>query len=676
MQVDSGNLNSMPNLHKRRHSVQLFLDKLNLQLRFFLIMGTSALCFVLGLWWVIDQQGERLVERIGARFAEKQVLYDKARTLQPLIREVALARRMADSAIIRQWVKHEQNPQLQQLAMAEIEQFRQHFQDGSYFLALTQSGHYYFNDASRQYANEQLRYTLDPAKPEDAWFYATLKSGDDYRINVDPSVHLGVTKVWINVLLRDGDKVLGILGTGLDLTEFIRNVADISQPGVTNLFVNRDAAIQIYRDIGYIDFSSITKSTDQHRSIDLLLDEPGDRAWIRQAIGQLEHGDTTVATGFVHIKGKRYLAGVAALPEVGWYDITLLDLTVLLPKREFLEMGLARGGAALGLLLVLAYSLHRLVLRPVAALTDAAARISRGDYAPAPLEKGSGEFGQLATQFQAMADTVYRTHHSLEEEMGMRTRQLTDAKKMLEISLQHERDSREAQANLLALVAHEIRNPIAVIGNTAQMLNALAQTEQPDWQPRIEKIIGAVRQLAQLMDNFLAEERINMKSDVIELQDGDLNFFCAELVGTLAKSHNRTIRYQPYDGDAAVVADWQLVGIAIGNLIDNAVKYSPPDGEIALSLVPGKAGTLCVEVADQGPGIAPELQKRIFEKYIRGQHGSGIRGTGLGLYLVNWIARFHGGYAEVSSKLGEGSSFRLCLLQRERRGRGLASPDH
>lgn len=653
-------------LHARRSGVQIILGRLNLQPRFLLIIGASVLCFALVIWWVFSQEGERLVERIGARFAEKQVLYDKARTLQPLIREVALARRMADSAVIKQWVKNEQNPQLRRQAMTEIEQFRQHFQDGSYFLALTQSGHYYFNDAARQYANNQLRFTLDPAKPGDAWFYATIKSGEDYQINVDPNTHLGVTKVWINVLLRDGDKVLGMLGTGLDLTDFIRNVADIPQPGVTNLFVNRDAAIQIYRDIGYIDFSSITKTPMQQHSIDLLLEKPDDRTWIRQAINQLAHGSSSVATRFVQIKGKRYLAGVVALPEVGWYDITLLDLTVLLPQHDFLEMGLAVGGAALGLLLILAFTLHRLVLRPVAVLTDAAARISRGDYAPAPLEKGSGEVGQLAAQFQLMADAVYQTHNWLENEIEKHTRQLTDAKKMLEISLQQEKDGRETQANLLALMAHEIRNPVAVIGNTAQMLNALAQAEQPEWQPRIEKIMDAVRQLAQLMDNFLAEDRLSMNSTGLELREGDLNVFCAELVGAFAKSHNRAIRYQPYGGDARVAADWQLIGIAIGNLIDNAVKYSPPDGAIGVSVSPGKPGTLCVEVTDHGAGIAPELQQRIFEKFIRGQHGSGIRGTGLGLYLVNWIARFHGGYAEVSSVVGEGSTFRLCLLLRER----------
>jgi signal transduction histidine kinase len=236
---------------------------------------------------------------------------------------------------------------------------------------------------------------------------------------------------------------------------------------------------------------------------------------------------------------------------------------------------------------------------------------------------------------------------------------------MLEISLQQEKEGREIQANLLALMTHEVRSPIAVISNTAQMLNALAQTEKPDWQPRIEKIMGAVRQLAQLMDNVLAEDRLSLNSSGLEFQVGDLNVFCAELVDKLAISHSRTIRYAPYNGDARLRADWQLIGIAIGNLIDNAAKYSLADSEIGVRLVPGNPGTLCVEVSDHGMGIAPELQKRVFEKFIRGQHESGISGNGLGLFLVSWIARFHGGYAEVFSTPGEGSTFRLCVLLRE-----------
>ncbi|MDP4029949.1 MAG: HAMP domain-containing sensor histidine kinase [Gallionella sp.] len=532
----------MFNLHTPLHGMQLFLSRLSLQTRFLLIFGASSLFFALTVWFVFNSVAERMVERIGARFAEKQALYDKAHTRQ----------------------------------------------------------------------------------------------------------------------------------------------AGAPQSGITNLLIDRNAAIQIYRNTGNIDFSGIAKPADQKHSTDQLLDSPEDRAWVRQSIGQLENGnspatekllyikgqhylaDSPVATKFVQIKGKPYLASIVALPETGWYDITLLDLSVMLPQHDFLEVALAIGGVSLALMVILLFSLRRLVLRPVAVLTAASERIRQGDYASAPAEKGNGEIGQLAAQFQAMRHAVHKTHSWMEEEINKRTRQLSDAKEMLEVSLQQEKNSRENQANLLSLMAHEIRSPIAVIGNTAQMLNALAQTKQPDWQPRTEKIMGAVLQLALLMNKFLDEDSINMKDNELDLKTGDLNVFCAELAGTLAANHDRPIRYRPYNGDAMLPADWHLIGIAIGNLIDNAIKYSPPGSDIGLRVVQDKENMLCVEVTDQGPGIAPELQQRIFnEKFIRGEHGSKIRGTGLGLYLINWIATSHGGNAEVFSTPGNGSTFRLCLPLRK-----------
>ena len=663
----------MFNLHNRLHGMQLFLSRPSLQTRFMLIFAASALLFALVIWLVFNSISERMVERIGERFAEKQATHDKAHTLQPLIREMALARQMADNTAIRKWAANEQDPQLYRQAMAEIEKYRQRFQDGSYFLALARSAHCYFNDANGHKANrekpdqlKQLRYTLDPAKPADAWFYATIKSADDYNLNVDANPSLGVTKVWINVPLRDGDKVLGVLGTGLDMSSFTRYVADAPQSGMTNLLIDRNAAIQIYRDTGSTDFPAIPALSGRKRSITQLFDNPEDSTWIRQAISQFENGSSTVATRFVHIKGKRYLASMAALPEISWYNITLFDLSAILPLHDYLEAGLAIGGVSLGLMIILLLSLRRLVLRPVAMLTAASERIRRGDYAGTPTEKGDGEIGQLSTQFQAMRHAVHKTHSWMEDEIRKRTRELKAAKQMLEVSLQQEKSNRENQTNLLSLMAHEIRSPIAVIGNTAQMLNALAQSRQPDWQPRIEKIMGAVLQLSLLMNKFLDEDRINMESNELDLQLGNLNVFCEGLADTLAANHGRSVHYTPCDGDAMMLADWHLIDIAIGNLIDNAIKYSPQDSDIELRIVRGKANMLCVEVTDHGPGIPSELQQRIFhEKFIRGEHGRNIRGTGLGLYLINWIAISHGGYAEVSSTPGSGSTFRVFLPLRK-----------
>lgn len=652
----------MFSLTTRLSAVQTFFHSMNLQARFLLIIGTCSLLLALLIIAMFSSVVERVVERIGTRFAEKQVLYDKARTLQPLITEVALARQMADSAIIKRWAANEQDPQLRASALTEMEKFKGYFHDGSYFMAFAASGNYYFNDASGQYAGKQLRYTLNRANPENAWFYATIKSAGDYHINVDPDTRLGVTKVWINVLLRDGAKVLGVIGTGLEMSEFIHKVAAIEQPGITNLFLDSSGAIQLYRDVGYIDYSSIAKPVDKRSSIDQLLKDADDRAWMHRAIAQTDMDSRTVLTRLVNIKDKHYLAGVAALPEVGWYDVTLMDLDVLLPQRDFLEIALIIGAAMLGVLLIMAFTLRQLVLKPVAKLTRAATHISDGGFATGKMILATGEVGELASQFTVMSNSIQKTQNWLENEIARRTSELVDAKKMLEILLQQEKERRQAQVHLLALMAHEVRNPVAVIGNTAQMLDMLARSEKPEWLPRIENIMIAVRKLGQLMDDVLNEDRIGLTGSGLNRQYGDLNAFCDQLYRSQSARHERLVRFTPCACNAIIDMDWRLIDIAISNLIDNAVKYSPPGSSIDLRVSCSTGQTIYIEVHNHGESISPVLKLHLFKKFIRGHFEEKIAGLGIGLYLVNWIANLHGGYAELAATQ-HGNTFRLVLPQ-------------
>jgi signal transduction histidine kinase len=205
-----------------------------------------------------------------------------------------------------------------------------------------------------------------------------------------------------------------------------------------------------------------------------------------------------------------------------------------------------------------------------------------------------------------------------------------------------------------------VRSPVAVIGNTAQMLNALAGSEKPEWLPRLEKIMSSVRQLAHLMDDVLGENRITLKSSALERQSGDLNAFCEALQVRQMARYKRAIMFEPCAGHVQINADWQLVDVAISNLIDNAIKYSPPDSAIGLRVVRGQGDSVSIEVRDQGEAIPPELQSRIFEKFTRGQVVEDMEGVGLGLYLVNWIAQLHGGRTEVVSNT-EGNTFRLTF---------------
>ncbi len=395
---------------------------MNLQPRFHLLTIVFFVVFAIPSWMAVRALAEGIMEQWAVRYAEKQVLYDKGRTLQPILREVALSRQLASSQPIREWARKPDDAPLTRRAVKEMENFRQNFQDRSYFVALLGNGRYYHNNAQNEYAGQEFRYVMDPRNKKDAWFYDLIKQKRDIHINVNPDPNLGITKLWIDVLIRDGNDILGIAGTGLDLTSFIKNVVEEGSPGVTSLFVDHDGAIQIHRNQALIDFASISKTKSQQNTIDLLFEREADRKAVLAAMKELEVQKKNVATLFVQANGRRHIAGIAYLPEIDWHEITLLDLDVLLPFSQFTGILVVYTLTLLGILLLFNLALQRFVLKPLQQLDAGMSAVESGSDAPAPLDTlGTGEIGRLMQRFAQMAKSVTISRRDLEFKVQERT---------------------------------------------------------------------------------------------------------------------------------------------------------------------------------------------------------------------------------------------------------------
>lgn len=397
---------------------------MNLKHKFFLLIFGMLLGFSTIAWFFSLHLVSQVNEKWAALFAERQVMFDKHRTLLPLTREIALARQMAADPALLAMALHEDDPAVRERAIKVLEAYRLNFHDRSYFAAFSRSGHYYFNDAANQFAGKQLRYTLSAANPNDKWFFSTLDSGKDYQVNIDPDVHLGVTKVWINVLIKQGSRVLGVIGTGIDITEFIKETVNIHQPGVHNLFIDRDMAIQLYGDANLIDYASITKDVKHRSKADILLTSPDDIARLLQAMRQLENSDKTVATLWVTFKGERYLLGVSYLPEIGWFDLTLMHPKTMLSTNILLFVPLLFGLALVLSLLLVGWLVHRWILWPIGRLHASMAEIQLGNYQVDLPVIGKGEISDLSRQFTDMVEVVRDTRNGLEDKIRQRTEEL------------------------------------------------------------------------------------------------------------------------------------------------------------------------------------------------------------------------------------------------------------
>lgn len=398
---------------------------MNLKPRFLLLTCLLVIASAAAAWYVSRQLAENIVAHWAVRYAEMQVLYYKSRLLQPLLREIALSRQLANSKAIIRWMRQPDDPDLTRQAIAEMENFRENFADHSYFVAHLASGRYYHNNARNEFAGKQFRYTLSPDKAQDRWFYDIVKQRRDIHINVNPDVNLGVTKLWIDVLVRDGDTILGAAGTGLELTEFIQTSVDQAQPGITSLFVDHNGAIQAHRDEQLIDYASITKAAKEQKTLDLLFDRQSDRDMLYASMKQLPRLNDKVITHAMEIDGKRYLAGVAYLPELDWYEITLFDLAALVPVSSFTGIFLVYGITLLVALMLFNIVLNRQVLRPLKKLDNAMRATGDGrQLDAASTGERKGEVASLINHFHRLARAQWDARVELEQKVIERTEAL------------------------------------------------------------------------------------------------------------------------------------------------------------------------------------------------------------------------------------------------------------
>lgn len=402
---------------KGQFAASLRTRVLILTLSIFVAVGVPAcLSFV----WIVNST----VLQLGTLFAEKQILYDRYRGLGALTREVALAETLARSPAVLDWADDETDPAIRGRGIAELEHFRQAFNDRSYFFVIARSGNYYFNDRDGQYADNQLRYTLRPDNPRDGWYYKTVAGEPGCQLNVDNDDVLGVTKVWINCVVEKDGRVLGVLGTGIDLSVFIRTVVNSDQSGIESMFVDRGGAVQANRDARRIDFHSLTKDTKAKKTVFQMIDREADRAALSEMMDSVRNGDSQVAARFLSIGGQDLLVGIGYLDRLGWYNVTLMDVDQIIDRRLFLPIAALLAAMMATAAALVAFLFKRTVLDRLARAEMSIAGIEAGDFSRTVDDRGSDEIGRLARALNRMAGAVRGDRETLEAAVRERTERL------------------------------------------------------------------------------------------------------------------------------------------------------------------------------------------------------------------------------------------------------------
>lgn len=405
---------------------RMFADRWtsSLSLRVLLLTLFAFICVAVPAGFGFVRIVETTIVKLGTLFAEKQILYDRYRGLEALNREVALAETLARSPVIIDWAGNEYDPEKLPRGIAELEHFRDAFADQSYFFVVHASGNYYFNDSEGSYLGDQRRYTLDPDNAADGWYYKTVEAGPGCHLNVNNDANLQVTKVWINCVVSQNGEALGVLGTGIDLTVFIRDVVESDQVGVESMFVDSFGAVQANRNESLIDFHSLTKDMHDKKTFFQMIDTEGDRREFEAMLAGVRQTGINATARFLHVDGTRLLVGVGYLERLGWYNVTLMDVDQIIDRRLFAPIGvlivvMMLAAAALVSLLFKRHVLDRL-LRAEASVR----RMEAGDLSARVEDRHSDEISRLAGALNRMANAVGTDRATLEAAVSERTQQL------------------------------------------------------------------------------------------------------------------------------------------------------------------------------------------------------------------------------------------------------------
>ena len=370
---------------------------------------------------------EDIRTHFGLAFARNFTLLNQQKIIAPVIRELALSRRLAESVVTQDWLLAENDPARRSLFFREAEGFRADQHNYSYFVVVDSSRHYYFNDSSSPLSNSP-RYTLSDTDPQDRWYFDTLARDETYNINVNYDAKLKVTKVWFNMVVRAGNEKVGLAGGGLDLTEFLDQFISRREAGVTPMIVDPDGAIQAHPDTKLIAYSSGSSGQAKHHVFDLLSNDQ-ERTALRQTLRQAEANPGEVETMWGTIDGKEQLIATAYIPQLRWHVLSAIDLHAaqVLDNRWIWPLVGTLAGLLAILLLGFAYTVDLLVLRPLRGLKQSAKAIAAGQYdSPLPRTRPD-EIGELSSAFASMADQVRRHTEELEDKVQQRTQALEKA---------------------------------------------------------------------------------------------------------------------------------------------------------------------------------------------------------------------------------------------------------
>ncbi len=219
----------------------------------------------------------------------------------------------------------------------------------------------------------------------------------------------------------------------------------------------------------------------------------------------------------------------------------------------------------------------------------------------------------------------------------------------------------------IALASHQLRTPATAVKQYIGMiLEGFAGDISPEQEKFLQSAYESNERQIQVVNDILRVAKLDLKKIVLKKQPTDMQVLVQSILYDLNSTfsgRDQTVSFMNSQAPVFASVDSEYMRMALGNLIDNASKYTPEGKRISINIEHSPDSLVSIDIIDEGVGISPEDQSKLFKKFSRIENPLSVKvgGTGLGLYWSKEIIEIHGGTIDVASELNKGTTFSVKL---------------
>lgn len=625
------------------------------------------------IWGGVDLLIQRLVYDATGRIISIESSNSLQKSVRTIENEIKIAQKMSELPSVIRWSENPNSSDLAEEAIERLNEFRSNFASGSYFVALKRNQAYYQNDKTGTYNGSEKQIEFDRADESAAWFFSLVDKEWDVNLNVDYDRVQNIYMLWINVPIRNGDEILGITGTGFELSGFIESNILSGIEGIDTIFLDSDGSINLSKSLESIVRGSAGLTASEKTLIYQYLTDTNDQNKLKNAFSEARESPNQISITDVSWNGTEHYFGIVYIPVLDWFQVTLVNNSKLIPISYFDSIALSVVIILLLTFAAISYGLNRLIVTPLEALANSAQSFKNDRTPFTSTDSRVFEVDHLGKALVEMTESLRRNEEVLETRVEERSRELLKAERMAWVG------------GLAAGVAHEINSPLGYVISNIRTLRDYA-TESI--VPELKRSVAMASETRDVGINHTDSELEFVANDIVpllsETHEGSLRIqnivrglqkytsldqgveqstslndvagMAVDLVKTNAELKGKLVleMSEAMDSHPLMLEPTRMVDV-VCSLISNGLDACEEKGgdfelRVATSLT---ESALVLTVRDNGVGMTEEVMAKLFVPFFTTKAAG--RGVGLSLSIGQKIVSSYGGRITVRSQLGVGT---------------------